>query len=106
MPDWTAEDIPVPAGRTVVVTGGNTGLGFRSVREFARRRARVFLTSRSGAKGRAAAEAIMSELPKARVEGFALDLTGAETARCGPFCWAIRRKRTAQRRDWLAFRST
>ncbi len=75
MPGWTLEDIPPLRGRTAVVTGGNTGLGFRSVRELARRGARVFLSSRSAAKGQAAVGAVLSDLPGARVEGFALDLT-------------------------------
>ncbi len=71
----TLEDIPTLRGRTVVVTGGNTGLGFRSVRELARRGARVFFSSRSAAKAQAAAGVILPDLPGARVEGFAMDLT-------------------------------
>ncbi len=51
MPGWTLEDIPPLRGRTAVVTGGNTGLGFRSVRELARSGARVILSSRSAASG-------------------------------------------------------
>ncbi len=74
MPGWTLDDIPPLRGRTAVVTGGNTGLGFRSVRELARRGARVLLTSRSAAKAQAAG-AVLSDLPGARVEGFAMDLT-------------------------------
>lgn len=75
MPGWTLKDIPQLHGRAAVVTGGNRGLGFRSARELARRGMRVFLTSRNTTKGRAAAGAILSELPGARVEAVALNLT-------------------------------
>lgn len=56
------------------MTGGNTGLGFRSVREFARRGARIILTRRGEAKAEAAASRIPSGPFGAWVEGFALDL--------------------------------
>lgn len=75
MSGWTLSDIPHLSGHAAVVTGGNRGLGFRSARELARRGARVFLASRSAAGGRAAAGAILGELPGARVEAVALDLT-------------------------------
>ena len=75
MPGWTLSDIPHLHGRAAVVTGGNRGLGFNSARELARRGARVFLASRSAVGGRAAAGAILAELPGARVEAVALDLT-------------------------------
>lgn len=75
MPRWTIRDIPDLAGRVAVVTGGNAGLGFRSVLELARKRARVVIACRSTGKGNAAANRIRSELPSARLETVALDLT-------------------------------
>ena len=36
MPDWTAADLPSFAGRTVVITGANGGLGEMTARELAR----------------------------------------------------------------------
>jgi NAD(P)-dependent dehydrogenase (short-subunit alcohol dehydrogenase family) len=44
--------------RTAVVTGGNSGIGFETARELARRGWRVIITGRDEAKLRAAAEAI------------------------------------------------
>ncbi len=75
MSGWKLREMPDLGGRTAVVTGGNTGLGHRSALELARKGARVFLTSRSGARGRAAAAAIASDVPGTSVEGIELDLT-------------------------------
>ncbi len=75
MPGWTLDDMPRLDDSTAVVTGGSAGLGFRSALELARRGARVLLTSRSAARARVAAGAILADLPGASVEGLALDLT-------------------------------
>ena len=56
MPGWTAADLPSFAGRTVIVTGANGGLGEVTARELARVGARVVVAVRSTEKGRAAAE--------------------------------------------------
>ena len=72
---WTARDIPVLAGRTALVTGGNIGLGFRSALELARKGAAVTIACRSLDKGEAAAERIRAEIPDARLDTVALDLT-------------------------------
>jgi NAD(P)-dependent dehydrogenase (short-subunit alcohol dehydrogenase family) len=52
---WTAADMPAQRGRTVVVTGANSGLGLVTSREFARAGARVVLAVRDQAKGERAA---------------------------------------------------
>ena len=55
MSDWTAADLPSFAGRTVIVTGANSGLGEVTARELARVGAKVILAVRNTAKGDAAA---------------------------------------------------
>ena len=52
---WTSADLPDMTGRTVVVTGANSGLGAVTARELARAGARVVLAVRDTARGAAAA---------------------------------------------------
>ena len=55
---WTAADLPAMTGRTVVVTGASSGLGFVTARELAAKGARVILAVRDEAKGDQAAAAM------------------------------------------------
>jgi len=55
MSDWTAADLPSFAGRTVIVTGANSGLGEVTARELARVGAKVVMAVRNLDKGNAAA---------------------------------------------------
>ncbi|MFD9629637.1 oxidoreductase [Streptomyces violascens] len=78
---WSAQDIPDQSGRTVVVTGANSGIGLVTARELARRGARVVLACRSEARGRAAEDRIRSEVPGARAEFRPLDLADLASVR-------------------------
>ena len=53
---WTAEQIPSQAGRTALVTGANSGIGYQTALELARHGAHVLLGCRNEAKGLAALE--------------------------------------------------
>lgn len=74
MAGWNTHDIPDQSGRTAVVTGANSGLGYVTARELARKGARVVLACRSAARGRAAVERLAAEVPGADVELGELDL--------------------------------
>jgi NAD(P)-dependent dehydrogenase (short-subunit alcohol dehydrogenase family) len=56
MSQWTAAELPSFAGRTVIVTGANSGLGEVTARELARVGAEVILAVRNTTKGNEAAE--------------------------------------------------
>jgi NAD(P)-dependent dehydrogenase (short-subunit alcohol dehydrogenase family) len=58
MNHWTTTAIPDQAGRTAVITGGDTGLGYQTARALARRGATVVLACRDTAKAARAAEQI------------------------------------------------
>ena len=44
---WTTADIPVLKGKTIIVTGGSSGLGFESVKALANKGADVTVASHS-----------------------------------------------------------
>ena len=68
MTDWAAADLPSFAGRTVIVTGGNSGLGLVTARELARVGARVVLAVRNTAKGDAAAAGMSGDVEVRRLD--------------------------------------
>jgi NAD(P)-dependent dehydrogenase (short-subunit alcohol dehydrogenase family) len=81
MTKWTAADIPDQTGRTAVITGANTGLGFETAAALAGRGARVVLAVRNLEKGKQAAARITAATPGAEVELQDLDLTSLESVR-------------------------
>lgn len=76
---WSFEDIPDQTGRTAVVTGANTGIGFETARMLALKGAKVVLACRTASKGEAAVDRIREELPTARVQFMELDLGDLES---------------------------
>jgi NAD(P)-dependent dehydrogenase (short-subunit alcohol dehydrogenase family) len=71
---WSARDMPALTGRTAVVTGANSGIGFHTARELAAHGADVTLAVRNATKGTEALERILAEVPTATVSVGSLDL--------------------------------
>jgi NAD(P)-dependent dehydrogenase (short-subunit alcohol dehydrogenase family) len=76
---WAAADIPDQRGRTALVTGANSGIGFHTALELARHGAAVLLACRNVGRGRAARSAILQQAPAASVELVALDLADLDS---------------------------
>ncbi len=79
--NWTAADIPDLAGKTIVVTGGNSGIGFEAAEQLAAKGADTILACRDLKKAGVAAEAIVERHPDAKVESMELDLASLESIR-------------------------
>jgi NAD(P)-dependent dehydrogenase (short-subunit alcohol dehydrogenase family) len=78
---WTEQDVPDQTGRTVVITGANSGLGFETARVFARHGAEVVLACRNVGKADAARETILAETPAASLRTLELDLASQASVR-------------------------
>ncbi|MEU0033319.1 oxidoreductase [Streptomyces sp. NPDC006333] len=78
---WTAGHMPDQQGRTAVVTGANTGIGFQTAMALARRGAAVVLAVRDADKGKRAAAEITSAVPAAKVRVLRLDLSSLASVR-------------------------
>jgi NAD(P)-dependent dehydrogenase (short-subunit alcohol dehydrogenase family) len=82
---WTEADVPVQRGRTAVVTGANTGLGFETARVLAIRGAQVVLACRDLGQAKEAAARILSsrphQAPPAGLQAIRLDLASLASVR-------------------------
>ncbi|WP_336361400.1 oxidoreductase [Haladaptatus sp. ZSTT2] len=71
---WEVTRMPDLTGKTAVVTGANSGLGFETARAFAQKGAHVVLACRSVERGQAARDEIADAHPDASLEVLELDL--------------------------------
>ncbi|WP_050570922.1 SDR family NAD(P)-dependent oxidoreductase [Dickeya zeae] len=100
MGTWTFDDIPDQTGRTVIVTGANTGIGFETARTFAVCGAKVVLACRNLSKGENAFKRIVDEKPSTMPTLEALDLADLDSIAA----FAERFTATHDRLDWTLVR--
>jgi NAD(P)-dependent dehydrogenase (short-subunit alcohol dehydrogenase family) len=74
MARWTANDIPDQTGRTAIVTGANTGIGFETAAALAANGATVIMACRNRRKAEDAMAAIRGRSANAALELIELDL--------------------------------
>ncbi|MGH9090220.1 MAG: oxidoreductase [Acidimicrobiales bacterium] len=78
---WGPADIPDLTGRTAVVTGATSGIGYETAVELAAHGAHVVLACRDPARGRRAADHLVGAAPGASVEVLEVDLASQASVR-------------------------
>ncbi len=78
---WSVEQIPNLAGKTAIVTGANSGLGFEITKVLAQHGARVIMACRNLDKANVAADAIRQSRPQGDIEVVSLDLASLKSVR-------------------------
>ncbi len=87
---WTQADIPDLAGKVVVITGANSGLGLESTKALAAKGATVVMACRNLDKAQQAQAAVQQRVPQAKLEVMALD--NASLASVRAFAGAFQEK--------------
>ena len=78
---WTSQQIPSQAGKTVLITGANSGIGYQTALELARAGARVWLGVRNPGKGQDALSKLRAQVPGAQVELAEIDVASLASVR-------------------------
>ncbi|MFP4556753.1 MAG: oxidoreductase [Bacteroidales bacterium] len=71
---WNLNRMPDQSGKVIVITGGNSGLGYESAKAFAHKNAKVIIACRSMEKGQIAKDKILNFATKASIELMTIDL--------------------------------
>lgn len=80
--DFTAADIPSLAGKVIIVTGGNNGLGLQSVIDLARHEPKeIWLSARSTDKANNAIKTVKQVVPGANIKSLEMDLSSFESVK-------------------------
>lgn len=78
---WTCDNIPDLEGKVIIVTGGNGGIGFETVKALALKKATVIMASRSVEKAQRAKQSIIGSFVDANIDIIRLDLADLESVK-------------------------
>ncbi len=78
--NWTTENVPNQTGKTAIITGSSSGIGFEAARVLANKGATVIIAVRSLEKGQAA-EKILAQNKDADVKVLKLDLANLSSVK-------------------------
>jgi NAD(P)-dependent dehydrogenase (short-subunit alcohol dehydrogenase family) len=81
MTKWTAQDIPDQTGRTILITGANSGLGLRSSEALSAKGAHVVMACRNAEKAARALDDVKATATSAEPELIRLDLSDLSSVR-------------------------
>ena len=81
MKKWTSKNLNDQTGKTILVTGANTGLGYETSLELAKKGAHVILAGRDENKLQGAVQKIQKVVPDAQVETGVADLASLASIR-------------------------
>ena len=84
---WDLAQLPSFAGKTVVVTGGNSGIGFHTALELARRGADVTIACRDADRGRQAMDRIQALVPNSLIGVRVLNLASLQSVQAFAESW-------------------
>lgn len=76
---WTTKNVPNLSGKVIIVTGGNSGIGFAAAKEFTRKGATTILACRNLDKAKKALAQIHKKITDASVEIMQLDLANLDS---------------------------
>jgi len=79
--NWNLNYIPDLSGKYIIVTGGNSGLGFEAIKALSNKNAHIILACRNLSKGEKAKSDILKQSPKADINVMELDLASLESVR-------------------------
>ena len=79
MSDWTEANIPDQTGRTILITGANSGIGFEAARALAQHGATVVMGCRNRSKADEAVSQIEATEPSGSVEILEMDLSDLDS---------------------------